>query len=226
MAHPDPIPTMASAFRAFLLTACLGVLACLWLFVGSAYAGLKAVEVPPDEAASEPAPSSVAQPRVVGRQSSSEAFYDPSSPAYERLQRADEALGDLPRDRDGKVDWMPALRQGLIQPRQRLDGSEREPPLELDIILRNTRQMPNVRFPHKAHAEWLDCSNCHPDPFEPKAGSTQIKMEDIFRGKFCGKCHDRVAFITHRNCYRCHSVNPDGTPALPPAVLPVHPARQ
>ena len=35
---------------------------------------------------------------------------------------------------------------------------------------------------------------------------------------------DRVAFITHRNCYRCHSVNPDGTPALPPQVLPVHPA--
>ncbi|HJV25516.1 MAG TPA: c(7)-type cytochrome triheme domain-containing protein [Aromatoleum sp.] len=165
-------------------------------------------------------------PRVVERNNPSDEFYDPTSPAFDRLQRAGEALDGLPRDRDGKIDWMTALRQGLIKPRQRLDGKDREPPLDLDIILRNTKQMPNVRFPHKAHTEWLDCTNCHPDPFEPKAGSTQIKMEDIFRGKFCGKCHDRVAFITHRNCYRCHSVNPDGTPALPPPVLPVHPASQ
>lgn len=215
---------MARALRISFLTVFLCALFGALLHFDLAHAALKAVEIPPDELATQ-APASPA-PRAVGRQRPTEEFYDPTSPAYERLQRADEALGDLPRDRDGKVDWMPALNQGLIQPRQRIDGSRREPPLELDIILRNTRQMPNVRFPHKAHTEWLDCSNCHPDPFETKAGSAQIKMEDIFRGRFCGKCHDRVAFITHRNCYRCHSVNPDGSPALPPSVLPVHPASQ
>jgi c(7)-type cytochrome triheme protein len=143
-------------------------------------------------------------------------FYDHDNPGYERLQRSGDALNGLPVDRDGKVDWVNALRSKEITPRERLDGSPREPALELDIIMRNTKQMPNVRFPHRAHTEWLDCSNCHPDPFAQKAGTATIRMEDIFRGNFCGKCHDRVAFVTHRNCYRCHSINPDGTPARAP----------
>jgi hypothetical protein len=31
-------------------------------------------------------------------------------------------------------------------------------------------------------------------------------MADIFRGQYCGMCHDRVAFITFFSCMRCHSV--------------------
>lgn len=213
---------MGKPFWRAIFLVCGGVLLAAGSMGGPAWAGLKTVEVPRDDSANA-APASPPS-RAVGVEHPSDEFYDPTSPAYERLQRADEALDGLPRDRDNKIDWMNSLRQGLIKPRQRLDGKDREPPLELDIILRNTKQMPNVRFPHKAHTEWLDCKNCHPDPFEPKAGSTKIRMEDIFRGQFCGKCHDRVAFITHRNCYRCHSVNPDGSPALPPPVLPVHPA--
>jgi len=192
---------------------------------GQAVAGLKAVEIPP---ADDPPPAAAQvrppAPRTVEQTGPRDEFYDPGNPAFERLQRAGEALDGMPMDRDGKMDWMGALRRQAITPRQRIDGRDREPPLDLDIIMRNTRLMPNVRFPHRAHTEWLACSNCHPSPFAEKAGSTQIRMEDIFRGQFCGKCHDRVAFVTHRNCYRCHSVNPDGTPALPPPALPVHPA--
>ena len=212
---------MATVYRVIFQTVLFGALlaAVLWGF--AAKAALKAVEVPDDEPA---AAAPVAPARTPGQPRPGHEFYDRESPAYERLQNASEALGDLPRDRDGKVDWMPALNRGMIKPRERIDGKGREPPLDLDVILRNTKQMPHVRFPHRAHTEWLDCSNCHPDPFATKAGSATIKMEDIFRGQFCGKCHDRVAFVTHRNCYRCHSVNPDGSPALPPAALPVHPA--
>ena len=76
--------------------------------------------------------------------------------------------------------------------------------------MRNTKGMPYVRFPHKTHIEWLACSNCHPAIFAQKAGTAKIRMEDIFRGRFCGKCHDRVAFITHRACFRCHSVPQPG----------------
>lgn len=175
---------------------------------GSAAAALRAVEVPAGtpEAAATPAP------RVVEPNGGSDEFYDRDNPAFARLQRPSEALDGLPTDRDGKVDWMGALRSGAIAPRQRLDGAARQAPLDLDVILRNTRAMPYVRFPHRAHTEWLDCTNCHPTPFAEKAGSTAIKMEDIFRGRFCGMCHDRVAFITHRNCFRCHSVP---NPALP-----------
>lgn len=30
-------------------------------------------------------------------------------------------------------------------------------------------------------------------------------MNDIFRGRYCGMCHDRVAFVTYFSCERCHS---------------------
>jgi len=179
--------------------------------VGPAVAELRAVEVPPS-ASEPPAPVARPAPRTVGQSAERDEFYDRDNPGYLRLQRSNEALDGLATDRDGKVDWMSALRSQSITPRQRLDGSGREPPLDLDVILRNTKAMPNVRFPHRAHTEWLACSNCHPTPFAEKAGSTAIKMEDIFRGRFCGMCHDRVAFVTHRNCYRCHSVPNESQP--------------
>jgi c(7)-type cytochrome triheme protein len=66
--------------------------------------------------------------------------------------------------------------------------------------------MPYVKFPHNSHTEWLACSNCHDKLFIPKAGANPITMEKIFRGEYCGTCHDRIAFITHTSCERCHSV--------------------
>lgn len=126
------------------------------------------------------------------------------------MQNAREVAKQLPQDRDGRIDWMTALRSGSITPRSQLRGETGSPPLDLDIIMKRTRQMPFVRFPHRSHTEWLACSNCHPAIFEARAGSTTIRMEDIFRGRYCGTCHDRVAFVTHRACDRCHSVPNDG----------------
>ena len=71
--------------------------------------------------------------------------------------------------------------------------------------MRNTKEMPFVKFPHRSHTEWLACANCHPDPFPTKAGSSEIRMANIFRGQFCGKCHDRVAFVTFFSYQHCHS---------------------
>lgn len=164
-----------------------------------------------DTARAQPAPAP-APPAVPDEERHS--LYDGSNPDLERLQTPREALREMPRDRDGKVDWMKALRERSITPRPRLDAAGGDHlPIDLDIIMRNTKEMPYVRFPHRAHTEWLACSNCHPAPFEAKAGSTRIKMEDIFRGRFCGTCHDRIAFITHRNCDRCHSVARPAGPA-------------
>jgi hypothetical protein len=39
-------------------------------------------------------------------------------------------------------------------------------------------------------------------------------MINIFRGQYCGKCHDRVAFVTFFSCYRCHS-QPQNPPPPP-----------
>lgn len=132
-------------------------------------------------------------------------FLDENNPDRARLQRAEEATRHLPYDANGFPDWMKALKSGLIKPRSDLHGNEKMDVLDLDIIMRNTKEMPFVKFPHRSHTEWLTCSNCHPDPFPAKAGGTNIRMINIFRGQYCGKCHDRVAFITFFSCDRCHS---------------------
>jgi c(7)-type cytochrome triheme protein len=133
-------------------------------------------------------------------------LYDQNNPENEKLQRINTATRELPYDANGFPDWMRALNQGLITPRTSLRGSEKMEVLDLDIIMRNTKEMPYVRFPHRSHTLWLACSNCHPAPFEARAGAAKILMSDIFRGEFCGKCHDRIAFITFFSCSRCHSV--------------------
>jgi len=133
-------------------------------------------------------------------------FYDPANPDYRTLQRHNDATRGLPRDPVGFPDWMRALSQGAISPRSDLSGKGKMEVLDLDVIMRNTKEMPNVRFPHRSHTLWLACSNCHPAPFAPIAGGNQIRMADIFRGQFCGMCHDRVAFVTFYSCARCHSV--------------------
>ena len=144
---------------------------------------------------------------------SATSLYDPTNPDLDRLQAHSSAVLNLPKDANGFPDWMRALREGKIEPRAGLDKSAHMDVMNLDIIMKNTKEMPYVKFPHTAHTQWLDCSNCHPTPFEPRMGSTKIAMADIFRGKYCGVCHDRVAFVTFFSCSRCHSV-PQTAPVL------------
>jgi c(7)-type cytochrome triheme protein len=141
-------------------------------------------------------------------------IYDESNPDFSRLQRIDDATRHMKRDVVGFPDWMAALRSGVISPRAGLSSADTMNVLDLDVTMRNTREMPYVRFPHQSHTVWLDCSNCHPVPFVPKAGANPVSMSEIFRGRYCGMCHDRVAFITFFSCERCHSV-PQGASLNP-----------
>lgn len=141
-------------------------------------------------------------------------IYDESNPDYSRLQRIDDATRHMKRDVVGFPDWMAALRSGVISPRAGLSPADKMNVLDLDVMMRNTKEMPYVRFPHQSHTVWLDCSNCHPVPFVPKAGANPVSMSEIFRGRYCGMCHDRVAFITFFSCDRCHSV-PQGVSLNP-----------
>lgn len=142
-----------------------------------------------------------------------EEFHDSANPGLPQLQKPTDALAGLPLDKRGAVDWMKALRSGAIKPRADLDGKKKQEVLDLDVVLKNTKEMPYVKFPHNSHTEWLACSNCHDSLFLPKAGANQISMDKIFRGEFCGACHGRVAFITHFACERCHSIPHDGVKA-------------
>ena len=181
--------------------------ACLIVFSvqKGAYSQLRVVPQEEEEASEQQAATQQLAPTAeVG--ADADRFYDPANPDLHVLQRGPEARADLPRDKRGAVDWMGALRSGAITPRDNLAGTRRPDVLNLDVILKNTKEMPYVRFPHNSHTEWLACNNCHNSIFIPKAGANEITMEKIFRGEYCGKCHDRVAFVTHNSCERCHSV--------------------
>jgi len=139
--------------------------------------------------------------------------HDPANGDYGKLQRPSEAFAALPLDKRGRVDWMKSLRGGLIQPRADVKGEQSMSVLKLDIVMRNTAEMPYVTFPHESHTMWLECSNCHDGIFVAKAGANPISMTKIFRGEYCGVCHDRVAFTTMFACERCHNVLQPGSQA-------------
>lgn len=136
----------------------------------------------------------------------SDNLHDPDNAALQFLQNPANALSRLPGDVAGnKVDWIRALRNGYIRPRSELNENAPVRVLETDILLNKTGSIPRVRFPHKAHTEWLDCSNCHEHIFKSKAGATPITMGKILEGEYCGVCHGAVAFPL-TECNRCHTV--------------------
>jgi len=133
-------------------------------------------------------------------------LHDPANPAIIELQQPAEALSALPGDYIGnKVRWVNALRHGYIEPRTNFFPETKIRVLDLDIIMERTGEMGLVKFPHKAHTEWLDCNNCHDKIFKMKVDANPINMFAILQGEYCGRCHGAVAFPL-TECLRCHSV--------------------
>ena len=121
------------------------------------------------------------------------------------------SLKYMPKDAYGFVDWVKAINDGIINPKDAIDSDftivkeEDRVDFDGDIIIKSKLPfMPDVRFPHSAHNTWLKCSICHPKIFKKKAGDNPISMVAIWQGQFCGRCHDKVAFPI-RNCFKCHS---------------------
>jgi c(7)-type cytochrome triheme protein len=133
-----------------------------------------------------------------------DGIHDPQGPAMAYLQQPVEALGPLPLDGEGRTDWMAALRGGSIAPRADLIGKEKMKGIDLDIVMTNTSSLPAVKFPHRAHTEWLTCSNCHSQIFLPQKGGNFVTMAAILQGQYCGTCHGTVAFPP-TTCNRCHN---------------------
>jgi len=112
----------------------------------------------------------------------------------------------LPGARFGnEINWVKALEKGLIKPQGSLsDGYQA---MAMDKTLTLTAEMsgiPAAVFPHKAHVQWLDCANCHPDIFNIKKKTTRhFSMARILNGEFCGACHLRIAFPLNE-CKKCH----------------------
>nr|MDJ0741504.1 cytochrome c3 family protein [Gammaproteobacteria bacterium] len=135
-------------------------------------------------------------------------LHDPGNPALDLLQEPAEALSRLPANTAGNmVDWVEALREGYIDPRTNINPETEVNIRETDVIMKNTGSANFVRFPHKAHTEWLDCDNCHDHLFAREVGKTPMTMLLILSGEYCGRCHGAVAFPL-TECNRCHSVAP------------------
>jgi c(7)-type cytochrome triheme protein len=135
-----------------------------------------------------------------------DGLHDPIGPAIGVLQEPREALAGLPSDTAGnQVRWVQALDQQHIQPRSNIFPETRVNLRTTEVLLRNTSDRAMVRFPHRQHTAWLDCSNCHDQLFGKVAGGTRIGMFSILQGEKCGLCHGAVAFPL-TECDRCHTV--------------------
>jgi len=115
-------------------------------------------------------------------------------------------LAGFPKRKSGNgIDWVRALRKGLIKPVNHLMiepsdiAYDKKLKLEADWL-----NIPPAFFPHKTHIELLDCNNCHPDIFNIKKKATKhFSMELNLKGEYCGVCHLTVAFPMS-DCRGCH----------------------
>ena len=140
-----------------------------------------------------------------------DGLHDPKSPALHMLQQPRDALSALPADSAGnQVNWIEALEKGHINPRTNVLPETDVRIRETEVLLNLKGSTPIVKFPHRSHTLWLDCSNCHEHLFKSEAGANKLSMERMLQGEQCGVCHGAVAFPL-TECARCHSV-----PRAPP----------
>lgn len=120
-----------------------------------------------------------------------------------------EFVKGWPKERLGNgVDWEKTEDMGLIEPVDFIEGVsiKREKLLvQQDFnIEAKVGGMPNIIFSHEKHTVWNGCELCHPEIFIGiKKGLTKYSMVDLYEGKYCGVCHNNVAFPL-LDCQRCH----------------------
>lgn len=133
-------------------------------------------------------------------------------PEIETILDWEQASEMLPKDDMDEVDWMAALREGIIKPRRQVAGQADPQAMHFkwDFYFAGPDPESDAFFPHSSHTEWLTCESCHPAIFpyrelgtDPE-GRYSIVMDQVFEGEYCGKCHGKVAFSLD-SCNRCHT---------------------
>ncbi len=171
----------------------------------------------PEELAAERAEAEAAAEQAKAEETEAPApAVEETAPAEPEERPAIESVHDwkqvwemLPKDkkgRKGKINWTQAVREGLIKPRETIDGSPRPFPFvfKYDFFIPAEEKGFEVYFPHSTHTEWLDCQSCHPRIFPTR--NIAMTKKDLKKGKYCGVCHAKkggTAFWL-RSCNRCH----------------------
>lgn len=73
----------------------------------------------------------------------------------------------------------------------------------MGVMKMNTSSMP-AKFNHSAHVSKFRCRECHKDTFPMKLNGVKISMDEMYKGKTCGKCHNGKSAFPTDNCDKCH----------------------
>ncbi len=164
------------------------------------------------EAAAKQAPKPAPAAAAGAAAESSAAEPEGERPEFESIFDWEQASEMLPKDDIDEVDWMAAMRQGVIKPRAEMSkqGNPDARVFKWDFFFAGPDPESDAFFPHSSHTEWLTCESCHPAIFPYRElgmeGSENytISMDRVFEGEYCGKCHGVVAFALD-SCGRCHT---------------------
>ncbi|MBI5485367.1 MAG: cytochrome c3 family protein [Deltaproteobacteria bacterium] len=67
------------------------------------------------------------------------------------------------------------------------------------------KNVPSATFSHSFHLQAYKCTDCHTRIFPYRAVVGKATMEDMFKGKSCGSCHNgKDAFAASGDCGKCH----------------------
>lgn len=155
------------------------------------------------------------------QQQTVQATRDTLRPPIETILVADSVRAMLPRDHAGNIDWMEAMRDGTIRPRNAIRG-DAPPPEEgfqfgFDFSFRGPAPAFDAYFPHSAHTQLINCQQCHGPIF--KYRDTEFQMADVLAGNYCGECHGKVSFPPVTACERCHVDLPQPANRAQPHLL-------
>jgi c(7)-type cytochrome triheme protein len=73
-----------------------------------------------------------------------------------------------------------------------------------ESIIYKPKDADPVSFSHQKHLAKANCSDCHSVPWPMKKGAVKMKMDQMYEGKYCGKCHNEKKAFAATDCGKCH----------------------
>ncbi len=156
----------------------------------------------------------------------------PKQPEKERLQKEpeiivsrDEALRGLPCFGCHSYEKFTTIEKGMFSHQQHIDSGYHCNQChdvkghKLMIINKNVcntchnlkkitlkKTVLPSNFDHEIHSSLFSCKDCHPKLFLMKIGSSTVTMNDIYKGEYCGACHNGKKAFSSSECSKCHNV--------------------